>query len=81
MFFAICELQKPGHNGRSCSKTGDDFAYCFSQFTTNPPPLSPVQQASWTRLDAVERSLWRIEDERGRLKREKDSLSREKQSM
>ena len=81
IFFAICELEKPDEDVPPRHKIGKDFAYTYKQFTTSSPLLAPDHQESWNRLDTLERSLWRIEDDLDRLNRERDVILREKEAM
>ncbi|KZV66526.1 hypothetical protein PENSPDRAFT_667672 [Peniophora sp. CONT] len=84
VFFSVCILQRP-RDGRSppipCYVNNEDHAFTYHQYTDCPPPLSTDNQGIWTRLDRLEQSCRRIDDEIARLRREKEGKMMERQTI
>ncbi|KZV66532.1 hypothetical protein PENSPDRAFT_654847 [Peniophora sp. CONT] len=80
VFLSICELATP-EDGETPPPTyydkGDDHAYIYHQYTDRPPPLPPLHQSIWVRLDRLGRARRRIEDELARLEREREAVMSE----
>ncbi|VDB82620.1 unnamed protein product [Peniophora sp. CBMAI 1063] len=84
VFFSLCKLEG-GWRGRTPPslryQSGDNYAYTFHQYTDRLPPLVDADQAARARLDELERTCRRIDEELEKLRQERESVVSERQSI
>ncbi|VDB94823.1 unnamed protein product [Peniophora sp. CBMAI 1063] len=76
VFFSLCSssgsVASDEHPPRY--RPGANFAYTYHQYTHRSPPLSSADQSVWIRLNELELSCQRLEDELENLRREKEAV-------
>ncbi|KZV66529.1 hypothetical protein PENSPDRAFT_85681 [Peniophora sp. CONT] len=85
VFFSLCRLRDAPRHGENPPRlryeVGENYAYTYHQYTDRSPPLSSIDQSAWTRLNELESSHRRIEEELEKLRREREDVLKERQSL